>query len=606
MLKRTHNCGELRESHVGQTVTLNGWVNAYRDHGEGLIFVDLRDRYGLTQLVFDTKDASKELLELADRIRNEDVVAARGVVRIRDGAPNPKLATGKIEIVVSECQVLSKTAKPPFLPWDDKGQMPGEEIRLRHRYMDLRRPRMQEILATRHRIAKVTRDYFDEMGFLEIETPMLCRSTPEGARDFLVPSRLQPGMWYALPQSPQLFKQILMVSGCDRYLQIVRCFRDEDPRADRQAEFTQIDLEMSFVDRDVVLDTMEGFARRLWKVVEGVDLPPFPRMTYREAMERYGIDRPDTRYGLEIVDVSDVACKSEFKVFTEALEKPRGVVKCIRVPGGADKLSRKMTDGYSEWVRQYGAGGIAVTKVSANGGLESGIAKFVEVIAGDLVARMGAKPGDTLLFAADPYTPCTKAMGELRQKVARDLNMIPEGKWNFLWVVDFPMFEFDAKTERFYALHHPFTAPTPEYVEQLMALDPKDHSPANVDRIESMLSAGYDMVCNGSEVGGGSIRIHRQDVQSQVFALLGLSPEQARQKFSFLLEALSFGAPPHGGIAFGLDRLVMHLCRTDNIRDVIAFPKTQTGADLMSQAPNLVDDEQLKELHVASTWTGDR
>ncbi|KAA0213060.1 MAG: aspartate--tRNA ligase [Leptolyngbya sp. PLA3] len=603
MLKRTHNCGELREQHVGQIVTLNGWVNAYRDHGEGLIFVDLRDRYGLTQLVFDTEDASKSLLELADKIRNEDVVAARGVVRIRDGAPNPKLGTGKIEIVVTECEILSKTAKPPFQPWDDKGQLPGEEIRLRHRYMDLRRPRMQEILAKRHRIAKVTRDYFDEMGFLEVETPMLCRSTPEGARDFLVPSRLQPGMWYALPQSPQLFKQILMVSGCDRYLQIVRCFRDEDPRADRQAEFTQIDLEMSFVDRDVVLDTMEGFARRLWKEVEGVELPPFPRMTYRQAMERYGIDRPDTRYGLEIIDVSDIARRSDFKVFAEALEKPRGVVKCIRVPGGADKLSRKMTDGYSEWVRQYGAGGIAVTKVSATGGLESGIAKFVEPIAGELVTRMEAGPGDTLLFAADPYTPCTKAMGELRQKIARDLNMIPEGKWNFLWVVDFPMFEFDAAADRFFALHHPFTAPTPEYVEQLMALDPKDHSPANVDRIESLLSAGYDMVCNGSEIGGGSIRIHRQDVQSQVFSLLGLSPEQARQKFSFLLEALSFGAPPHGGIAFGLDRLVMHLCRTDNIRDVIAFPKTQTGADLMSQAPNLVDEDQLKELHVASTWT---
>ena len=604
MLKRTHNCGELREQHVGQTITLNGWVNAYRDHGEGLIFIDVRDRYGLTQLVFETEGASKDLLELADRIRNEDVVAATGVVRIRGGGPNPRLATGKVEVVVAECEILSKTAKPPFLPWDDKGQLPGEEVRLRHRYMDLRRPRMQEILSKRHRIAKVTRDYFDEQGFIEIETPMLCRSTPEGARDFLVPSRLQPGMWYALPQSPQLFKQILMVSGCDRYLQIVRCFRDEDPRADRQAEFTQIDLEMSFVDRDIVLDTMEGFARRLWKVVEGVDLPAFPRLTYREAMDRFGIDRPDTRYGLELVDISDLARKSDFKVFSEALAKPRGVVKCIRVPGGADKLTRKMTDGYSEWIRQYGAGGVPVTKVGA-AGLESGVGKFIEPIAGELIERMGAQPGDTLLFGADGYAVCTKALGELRQRVARDLGMIPEGKWNFLWVVDFPMFEYDATTKRFYALHHPFTAPTPEYVEQLMALDPKDHSPENVDRIESMLSAGYDMVCNGSEIGGGSIRIHRQDVQSQVFSLLGLSPEQAKQKFSFLLEALSFGAPPHGGIAFGLDRVVMHLCRTENIRDVIAFPKTQTGADLMSQAPNLVDDDQLKELHVASTWTGE-
>ncbi|RMH13485.1 MAG: aspartate--tRNA ligase [Planctomycetota bacterium] len=604
MLKRTHNCGELREQHVGQTVTLCGWVNAYRDHGEGLIFLDLRDRYGLTQLVFDTETGTRELLELADRIRNEDVIAARGTVRLRDGGPNPKLPTGKIEIVVSECEVLSKTAKPPFLPWDDKGQLPGEEVRLRYRYMDLRRPRMQEILAKRHRITKVTRDYFDEQGFLEIETPMLCRSTPEGARDFLVPSRLQPGMWYALPQSPQLFKQILMVAGCDRYLQIVRCFRDEDPRADRQAEFTQIDLEMSFVDRETVLETMEGFARRLWKEVEGVDLPPFERLTYREAMDRFGIDRPDTRYGLELVDVSDLAAKTEFKVFTEALAKPRGVVKCIRVPGGADKLTRKMTDGYSQWVGQFGAGGVPVTKVG-DGKLEAGIGKFIEPITAELIERMGAEPGDTLLFGADTYSTCTKALGELRQRVARDLDLIPQGKWNFLWVVDFPMFEFDAQSDRFYALHHPFTAPTPEYVEQLMAIDTDDHSPENIDRVESIVSAGYDMVVNGSEIGGGSIRIHRQDVQSQVFRLLGLTPEQAKQKFSFLLEALSYGAPPHGGIAFGLDRLVMHLCRTENIRDVIAFPKTQTGADLMCQAPNEVDAEQLRELHVASTWTGE-
>ncbi|GAB4385394.1 MAG: aspartate--tRNA ligase [Phycisphaerales bacterium] len=603
MLKRTHNCGELREQHVGQTVTLNGWVNAYRDHGEGLIFVDLRDRYGLTQLVFETEGASVELLELADRIRNEDVIAATGVVRIRAGGPNPKLATGKVEVVVTACEILSKTAKPPFLPWDDKGQLPSEEVRLRYRYMDLRRPRMQQILAKRHRIAKVTRDYFDEEGFLEIETPILCRSTPEGARDFLVPSRLQPGMWYALPQSPQLFKQILMVAGCDRYLQIVRCFRDEDPRADRQAEFTQIDLEMSFVDRESVLDTMERFIRRLWKQVEGVDLPPFPRLTYREAMDRFGIDRPDTRYGLELVDISDLARQCEFKVFSEALSKPRGVVKCIRVPGGADRLTRKMTDGYSEWVRQFGAGGVPVTKVGP-AGLESGVAKFIEPIAAALIERTGAQVGDTLLFGADRYAVCTKTLGELRQRVARDLDMIPEGRWNFLWVIDFPMFEYDAETRRFYALHHPFTAPNPEYVEQLMALDPEDHSPENIDRIESIVSAGYDMVCNGSEIGGGSIRIHRQDVQGQVFRLLGLSPEQAKQKFSFLLEALSYGAPPHGGIAFGLDRIVMHLCRTDNIRDVIAFPKTQTGADLMSQAPNVVDDEQLKELHVASTWVG--
>ena len=605
MWQRTHNCGALNESNVGDKVTLAGWVNAYRDHGTGLIFLDLRDRYGLTQLVFDTEDASQEILDLADGIRNEDVVNATGTVRIRAGGPNPKLATGQIEVVVEKCQVLSKTAKPPFLPWDDKGELPGEEIRLRHRYMDLRRPKMQKILGTRHRVAKVTRDFFDEQGFLEIETPMLCRSTPEGARDFLVPSRLQPGNWYALPQSPQLFKQILMVAGCDRYMQIVRCFRDEDPRADRQAEFTQIDLEMSFVSRDEVLEIMEEFARRLWKEVAGVETEAFPRMTYREAMDRFGTDRPDTRYGLELVDISDLAAKTDFKVFTGALDKPRGVVKCIRVPGGASTLTRKITDGYTEWVRQYGAGGVPVTKVAEGGKLEAGIGKFIEPIAAELIERTGAEPGDTLLFGADTYAVCSKALGELRQKVAEDLNMVPEGAWNFLWVVDFPMFEFDAKSGRFYALHHPFTAPTPEFVDALMAIDTADHTQENIDRVESILSAGYDMICNGSEIGGGSIRIHRQDIQSKVFALLGMSDEEAKQKFSFLLDALSYGAPPHGGVAFGLDRIVMHLCGTDNIRDVIAFPKTQTGADLMSSAPNAVDDAQLAELHVASTWDED-
>lgn len=606
MWQRTHNCGELNESNIGDTTSLAGWVNAYRDHGTGLIFVDLRDRYGLIQLVFDTEDASQGLLDLANRVRNEDVINVKGTVRLRAGGPNPKLATGQIEIVVEECQVLSKTAKPPFLPWDDKGELPGEEIRLRHRYMDLRRPRMQKILSTRHRVSKVTRDFFDEQGFLEIETPMLCRSTPEGARDFLVPSRLQPGQWYALPQSPQLFKQILMIGGCDKYLQIVRCFRDEDPRADRQAEFTQIDLEMSFVSRDEVLDVMEGFAKRLWKEVAGINLPDFPRMTFAEAMNRYGSDRPDTRYGLELVDVSDLAAKTDFKVFTGALDKPRGVVKCIRVPGGASTLTRKITDGYSEFVKQFGAGGVPITKIAEGGTLEAGIGKFIEPVTAELIERTGAQPGDTLLFGADTFAVCSKALGELRQRIARDLDLIPKGLWNFLWVVDFPMFEFDEESGRFYALHHPFTAPTPEFVDSLMSIDANDHTPGNVDRVESMISAGYDMICNGSELGGGSIRIHRTDVQQQVFALLGLSEEQAKQKFSFLLDALGYGAPPHGGIAFGLDRLVMHLCGTENIRDVIAFPKTQTGADLMCEAPNTVDDAQLAELNVASTWEDEK
>ncbi|MEZ6318460.1 MAG: aspartate--tRNA ligase [Phycisphaerales bacterium] len=597
MLRRTHTCGQLRESHVGQDVVLCGWVNAYRDHGTGLIFIDLRDRDGLTQVVFDREDASQDLLDHADTLRNEDCLAIVGKVRIRDGGPNPKLATGKVEVVGAELHVLAKTKNPPFLP-DDKGALPGEEIRLKHRYMDLRRPRMQEILRIRHRVSKIARDYFDEHGFLEIETPNLCRSTPEGARDFLVPSRLQPGQWYALPQSPQLFKQILMVAGCDRYLQICRCFRDEDPRADRQAEFSQIDLEMSFIDRDQVLEMMEGYARRLWKEVAGYEPPAFNRITYRESMDRYGIDRPDLRYALELVDVSDLAAKTDFKVFTGALDKPKGVVKAIRVPGGAEKLTRKITDGYSEWVKTFGAGGVPTTKY-VGGKLEAGVGKFIEPITAELVERLGLEDGDQVFFGADTYAVCTKALGELRQKIARDLDLIPAGKWEFVWVVDFPMFEHDAATGRYYALHHPFTAPREDQLEKFLSVNASD-----VDAVESILSDGYDMVLNGSEIGGGSIRIHRQEVQKKVFGLLGLSEEQAKQKFSFLLEALQFGAPPHGGIAFGLDRVVMHLAGTDNIRDVIAFPKTQTGADLMSEAPNAVDDDQLKELHVRSTWEG--
>ncbi|MEM7516975.1 MAG: aspartate--tRNA ligase [Planctomycetota bacterium] len=507
--------------------------------------------------------------------------------------------------------MLSKAENPPFLP-SDVNNLPGEEVRLKARWMDLRRTRMQEIMATRHRIAKRTRDYFDEHGFLEVETPMLCRSTPEGARDFLVPSRLQPGQWYALPQSPQLFKQILMVAGCDRYLQIARCFRDEDPRADRQAEFTQIDLEMSFVKRDDVLDIMEGFARTLWKEVAGVDLPAFTRLTYREAMDTYGIDRPDLRYGLELVDVSDIVSKTEFKVFTGALEKRRGTVRAIRVPGGAEKLTRKITDGYTEFVKQFGAGGVPTTKVvqGENGlAFEAGIGKFIQEIAPELVERMGLEAGDQVFFGADTYATCQKALGELRQKIAKDLDLIEEGKWAFCWVVDFPMFEYDEASKRFYALHHPFTAPTEDQVEAFMALGvPEPGAGATdeqVDAIEAILSDGYDMVANGSELGGGSIRIHRQDVQKKVFGLLGLTETEAQAKFSFLLDALRRGAPPHGGIAFGLDRIVMHLAGTENIRDVIAFPKTQTGADLMSEAPNDVDEAQLGELFVASTWEGD-
>ena len=596
MLKRTHTCGELRDGHVGETVILNGWVNSYRDHGTGLIFIDMRDRYGLTQIVFDREDADQALLDAADTLRNEDCVAVRGMVRVRDGGPNPKLETGTVEVVVSELEVLAKTENPPFLP-GEKGSLPSEDRRLRYRYMDLRRPEMQRILTVRHRVSQFARRFFDERGFLEIETPMLTKSTPEGARDFIVPSRLQPGSFYAHPQSPQLFKQILMIAGFDRYIQLPRCFRDEDLRADRQPDFTQIDLEMSFVDRDGVLEIMEAFAVGLWKSVLDVDIPPVQRMTYKQAMDEYGSDRPDLRYGLKLVDVSDLAAKTDFKVFTGALGKPRGCVKAIRVPGGASRFTRKITDGYTEFVKQFGAGGVPTAKVNDAGELETGIAKFIEPIKGDLVDRLGLEPGDSLFFGADAVSVVNRALGELRQKIAKDLEMIPEGAWAFCWVIDFPMFEWDEETKRFYALHHPFTAPTPDQTDEFMAVDGGD-----VDAVESILSSGYDLVVNGSEIGGGSIRIHRQEIQSKVFDLIGMSKDEATAKFSFLLEALSYGAPPHGGIAFGLDRLVMHLSGTESIRDVIAFPKTQTGSDMMCDAPSPVDAAQLEELSIASTW----
>jgi aspartyl-tRNA synthetase len=592
---RTHTCSQLDESNIGQTVTLCGWVNAYRGHGGGLIFIDMRDRAGVTQVVFDSVDGNEATMKAGDRLRNEDCIKVTGVVRAR-GKANPKIATGTIEVLVTELEVLSKTKKLPFIPSNEK-DLPNEEVRLRYRYIDLRRPAMQSILRTRHRVAKLTRDYFDAHEFIEVETPVLCRSTPEGARDFLVPSRNQEGMWYALPQSPQLFKQILMVGGCDRYLQIVKCFRDEDPRADRQAEFTQIDLEMSFVDRDQVLELMEGFAKNIWKEMLDVDLPDFPRMTYREAMDTYGIDRPDTRFDLKLVDISDLAAKAEFGVFTDALAKNKGIVKAIRVPGAAAKFSRKVTDKFNPFVEQFGAGGAPTVKF-VDGEFSTGIAKFLANIKDELIERLGLEDGDAVVFGADSYNVCTKALGELRLKIAKEHDYIPEGKWNFLWVYDFPMFEYDEESERYHSLHHPFTAPTKAETERFMACDAKD-----IDAVESIVSDGYDMICNGSEIGGGSIRIHQQEVQSKVFELLGMTQEEAKLKFSFLLDALTYGAPPHGGVAFGLDRLVMHIIGTENIRDVIAFPKSLTGVDLMCDAPNVVDDEQLTELHVRSTAT---
>jgi len=600
MPMRTHTCGELREEHAGDQVEICGWINAHREFGGGLVFIDLRDRHGVTQLVFEAESAPKELIEAATKLHLEDVVRATGTVRVR-GNPNPKIPTGKVEVVAGSLEVLAKTAGPPLIPGDEEN-LPAEETRLRHRYLDLRRPRMQKILATRHLTTHVTRNYFHERGFLEIETPMLTRSTPEGARDFLVPSRHQPGKWYALPQSPQIFKQILMVSGCDRYVQLVRCFRDEDPRADRQAEFTQIDCEMSFVTRDDVLEVMEGMVRRIWGEVLGVDVPPLDVLTWHDAMDRYGIDRPDRRFGLELVDVSDLAKKTDFRVFTDALAKRRGVVKAIRVPGGADRLTRKKTDAYGEFVKQFGAGGLPVTKcIAKDGGVgfDTGVARFLEPVEAEMAKRLGCEPGDAVLFGADAWPVASKALGELRIKLGRDLELIDRDAWNFLWVVDFPMFEYDEEDGRFYAMHHPFTAPRNDQIDAFLAAEPGER-----DTIEGIVSAGYDMVVNGSEIGGGSIRIHRRDVQAKVFDLLGITREDAGVKFGFLLDALSYGAPPHGGIAFGLDRIVMHLCGTENIREVIAFPKTMTGADLMCEAPGPVDEIQLKELYVQSTWSG--
>ncbi len=585
MKTRTHDCGSLREGHVDQTVCLAGWVNNYRDHG-GVIFIDLRDRAGVTQIVFHPEAA--EAHALAEKLRHEDVIQVTGKVLARGiddkgkSLTNPKLATGAIEVQAETLEILNKAQTPPFTP--DEADRTGEETRLKYRYIDLRRPKMQEILKTRSRVTKVMRDYFAENGFLEIETPFLCKSTPEGARDFLVPSRLQEGEFYALPQSPQLFKQILMVAGCERYLQIVRCFRDEDPRADRQAEFTQIDLEMSFVNAEDVMQVCEGSIRAVWKDVLGVDVPPVRRMSYAEAMDRYGSDRPDLRFGMELVDVSDLAGQTDFKVFKGAIESG-GVVKAIRVPGGA-KMSRKETDALAEWVKQFGAGGLPICKVEG-GQLTTGVSKFVAPITDDLLKRMEAEDGDLICFGVDAV-PATVArvLGELRVKLAHDLGMIEPGQWEWVWIVDFPLVEWSTDQKRWDSLHHPFTAPNEEDLEKLES-DPG-----------SVLSQAYDLVLNGSELGGGSIRIHRMDIQEKVFGLLGITPESAKVKFGFLLDALNYGAPPHGGIAFGLDRVVMHLCNTSNIRDVIAFPKTQTGVDLMTQAPSPVDEAQLQELHV--------
>ena len=579
---RDHTCGQLRKGDVGRTAKLAGWVHSYRDHGN-LVFIDLRDRDGLTQLVFDPDTCGKAIHDESRKLRSEWVLSVSGAVTAR--APdvvNPKLSTGDIEVRVQTMEVLSSSPTPPFLP--DEHETVNEEKRLAYRFIDLRRHEMQENLRTRYRVTKIMRDVLGDAGFWEVETPFLTRSTPEGARDFIVPSRLLPGSFYALPQSPQLFKQLLMVAGCDKYMQIVRCFRDEDPRADRQAEFTQLDVEMSFIDRENIIQIIEVLLRKIWKDVLNVEiLTPIPHMEYEEAMSRFGSDRPDLRFGMELKDITDLAHSIDFGVFKSA-----PLVKAICVPGGA-KLTRKETDALADWSKGFGAKGLAVTKVTASG-LDTGIAKFLQPIGAKLVERMGAKDGDLLSFAADRPKVVHKVLGELRLKMARDLQLKPSTDYAWVWVVNFPLFEYDEEDKRFVSTHHPFTAPLDE---DLPKLDSRDR---NV--VESVKSKAYDIVVNGSEVGGGSIRIHRMDAQQKVFALLGINEQQQKAKFGFLLDALQYGAPPHGGIALGLDRLIMILRGIGNIRDVIAFPKTQSGADLMCGAPAPIDEKQLREANI--------